>query len=531
MIKKLFNHESKSIFSGALVVAVFYLINGILALLRNGLLAGKFGAGRELDIYYSAFRIPDLIYVILISGALSAGFIPLFAEKFSKSKEEAWGFSNNILTTLTFILAIGALIIAIFAPLVVRLIVPGFDDASQQAVAKLVRIMMIQPVLLGFSNILAGILQNFKRFFITSLAPVFYNIGIIFGIVVLVPTMGLKGLAWGVVLGALFHLLIQIPSLKNLGFPFKFSLNFKSDNLKKIFVLMAPRTLGLISIQINFLIVTIIASTLSKGSLSIFNFANDLQSLPQNVFAISFAISAFPVLSQLFDKKEEFIKTYRDTIKNILFFMVPIAIFYFIFRSQIIKLTLGYGKFNFQNDALIIDVLGIFAIGMIGQSLLPLLIRIFFSMKDSIRPFLAGLLGNALNVVLSLILSKEFGVRGLALAFAISGYSNLFLLRFFLKKKMIKIQTENIFSSFFRIILASCISGLVAVFCLDIFKGVFEISKVSGLLFQTITSAIIGVIVYLLILYFIKAPELEYIKKFFNVKFKKQPLSSLKSME
>lgn len=173
-------------------------------------------------------------------------------------------------------------------------------------------------------------LQNFKRFFITSLAPIFYNIGIIIGILFLVPILGLKGLAWGVVLGALLHLLIQLPSLKNLGFKFKFLLDFSSQNLKQIFILMVPRMLGLISIQINFLIVTIIASGLVKGSLSIFNFANDLQSLPQNIFAISFAISVFPVLAQLSEKREEFLKTFSYTVKNILFLWCRLR-FYLLF--------------------------------------------------------------------------------------------------------------------------------------------------------------------------------------------------------
>ena len=381
MLKKLFNYESKSISGGAVVIAIFYLINGILALLRNGLLAGKFGATRELDIYYTAFRIPDFIYVILISGAISAGFIPLFAEKLKISKEEAWKFSNNILTTLTFILAVGALLVAIFAPFLVKLIAPGFDLESQSRVAELVRIMMIQPVLLGVSNIIVGLLQNFKRFFITSLAPIFYNVGIIIGIIFLTPILGLKGLAWGVVLGALLHFLVQLPSLKNLGFKFKFLFDFGSQNLRQIFILMVPRMLGLISIQINFLIVTIIASSLVKGSLSIFNFANDLQSLPQNIFAISFAVSVFPVLAQLSEKREEFLKTLSYTIKNILFFMVPIAVLFIVLRELIVRLTLNYGNFDFGATLAVADALGIFAIGMIGQSLLPLMIRAFFSLN------------------------------------------------------------------------------------------------------------------------------------------------------
>jgi len=524
MIKKLLNHESKSIAGGAFVIAVFYLINGALAILRNAFLAGHFGASRQLDIYYAAFRIPDFIYVILISGAISAGFIPLFAEKLFKSREEAWKFSNNILTTLTFILAGGALLVAIFAPFLVRFIVPGFDSQSQKSVADLVRIMMIQPVLLGISNIIVGILQNFKRFFITSLAPVFYNLGIIIGILVFVPFMGLKGLAWGVVFGALLHLLVQLPSVKNLGFSFKFLPDFRSENLKKIFSLMVPRTLGLISIQINFLIITIVASTLAKGSLAIFNFANDLQSLPQNIFAISFAISVFPILSQLSAKREEFLKTFKETIKNILFFMVPIAVFYLVLRAQIARLALGYGRFGWDETIAVIDMLGIFAFGMIGQSLLPFIVRAFFSVKDSIRPFLAGIISNVLNVVLSLILSKAFGVRGLAIAFAIAGYSNLLLLWFFLKKKFISLGETKITPALLRIGLAAFIAGLAIVGYLRILDYFVDTHKVLGLLVQAVIAASLGLVSYLAILAAMKAPETEYLRKF--LRFNKKALTT-----
>lgn len=521
MLKKLFNHESKSISGGALVIAVFYLFNGVLALLRNGLLASKFGAGRELDIYYAAFRIPDFIYVILISGAISAGFIPLFAEKLKISKEEAWKFSNNILTTLTLILAVGALIVAIFAPFLVKLIVPGFDLESQSKVALLVRIMMIQPVLLGVSNIIVGLLQNFKRFFVTSLAPIFYNFGIIIGIVFLVPILGLKGLAWGVVLGALLHLLVQLPSLKNLGFKFKFLPDFGSQNLKQIFTLMVPRMLGLVSIQINFLIVTIIASGLVKGSLSIFNFANDLQSLPQNIFAISFAISAFPVLSQLSEKREEFLKTFSHTIKNILFFMVPISVLYIVLRELIIRITLNYGNFDLGATLAVADTLGIFAIGMIGQSLLPLMIRAFFAMKDSIRPFLAGLAGNALSVVLCWSLSQYFGVRGLALAFVIAGYFNLILLWTFLRRKMIIFEPMGILKTFSRVVFMSIIAGLGGFGVIKFTNYFLSSFSVIQIIIQIIIGALVFGIIYLGGLYFMKAPEIDYLKNIFRIKNKK----------
>lgn len=516
MIKKLFNHEAKSISSGAFVIAVFYLINGVLAILRNTLLASHFGAGRELDIYYSAFRIPDLIYTILISGALSVGFIPIFAEKLVKSKEEAWRFCNNILTTLTLILGIGALLVAIFAPLIVPLLVPGFDKISQQAVTKLVQIMMIQPIVLGVSNIIVGILQNFRRFFVTSLAPLFYNFGIIIGVVVFVPLMGLKGLAWGVVLGALMHFLIQLPSLKNLGFSFKFLPDFRSENLKQIFTLAGPRLLGLISIQINFFIITVVASTLQKGSLAVFNFANDLQNFPQNIFAISFAVSVFPILSQLFDRKEEFSKLFRSTMKNILVFMLPAAVFYFVLRSQIVRLTLGYGHFDWLATNEVISVLGIFSFGMIATGLLPLMVRLFFSTRDAIKPLIAGLINNGLNIILSLFLGHRFGVVGLAVAFSITDYCGLILLMVLFKKEGINLGWREIFMSASKIIVASVAAGLSGFGILRAGELFLNTHTISGLLIQAGSAFVVGILIYLLILRLIAKDEFFYFKRFFK---------------
>ncbi|MDD3614292.1 MAG: murein biosynthesis integral membrane protein MurJ [Candidatus Pacebacteria bacterium] len=437
IFKKIMNFESKSISGGAFVIAIFYILNGVLGLIRNGLLASKFGASRILDIYWASFRIPDLLYVIFISGALSAGFIPFFAQKLKQSKEESWRLANNILSTLIFMMMVLAILMIFLAPLIVPLIVPGFDKADQAQVVSFLRIMMIQPIFLGISSILSGVLQTFRRFFITSLSPIFYNLGIIIGIVFFTQIMGPIGLAYGVVFGSLLHLAILLPTLKNVGFHFKFLPDFHSTNLKQLFSIAGPRTLSLISTQINFFVITIIASTLKEGSLAIFNFANDLQYLPQNIFAVSFAISAFPILSSLVHEREKFNETMVQTIKNILLFLIPISVFYFVFRSPLVNLTLRYGNFNISaaNEAL--EVLGIFALGMVASGLLPLLIRVFFAKQDAYRPFFAGLSANVLNVILSLILAPQWGIKGLACSFVISSYFNLILLWIWLIRRKI----------------------------------------------------------------------------------------------
>lgn len=508
LIEKIFNFESKTISGGAIIIAFFYLLNGAIALLRNGILASHFGASRILDIYWASFRVPDLIYVIFISGALSAGFIPFFAEKLNKSKEGAWQLANNILSTIILVLFIVAILVLIIAPFIVRLIVPGFDLASQKEVAKFLRIMMFQPIFLGVSAIFGGMLQTFRRFFVTSLSPIFYNLGIIIGAVFLTKIFGPIGLALGVLLGAFLHLAILIPSLKNIDFQFKFLPSFKSENLRNLISIAGPRTLSLISTQINFLVITIIASHLEKGSLAIFNFANDLHSLPQNIFAISFAISAFPILAGVAFDKEQFINFFVKTLKNILFFILPVSAFYFLFRQQIVFLTLKYGNFDLmaQNETSLI--LGIFSLNIIFASLIPLLIRVFFAQKDAWRPFFAGLVANILNIGLSLVLASLMGIKGVAISFIVSNFLNLLLLAIFINKRKVFERKSAVFLNFKKFIIKNFLATAITFilfFIISFFLPSFQ-NKIESLLYL-IGGGVVFISVYLFFSYILMKEE------------------------
>ena len=269
MIKKFIDENlinsqpSRSIISAAFVITIFGLASRLLGLVRDRFLASTFGAGDTLDVYYAAFRIPDLVYNLIILGALSAAFIPVFTSLISTEKdEEAWEMANGILNLAIFFIIILALILAIFAPFIMKIITPGFSEDKMADVVKFSRIMLLSPLLLGISGIFGGILTSFKRFLIYSIAPIFYNIGIIVGIVVFSRFLGPIGLAWGVVFGALLHMLIQYPAAKKLGFKGSLDIwkSFKNIHIRKVFHLMVPRTLGIAVNQVNLLIITIFAS-------------------------------------------------------------------------------------------------------------------------------------------------------------------------------------------------------------------------------------------------------------------------------
>ncbi|MEI6596644.1 MAG: lipid II flippase MurJ, partial [bacterium] len=256
MMKRLFNGEINSITVAALLVGGSSLISRLLGIFRDRILAGQFGAGDTLDIYYAAFRIPDLIFNLLVLGALSAGFIPIFTglikepvEKlrslFSADHKEAWQLASSILNILGFGLLVLCGLGVIFAPQIMRFITPGFSQEKMDLTVSLSRIMFLSPIFLGISSVFGGILQSFKRFFVYSMSPIFYNIGIIIGALYFVPLWGIYGLAWGVVLGAAAHMAVQIPALAQLGFKYKFKFDIYNSNVKKIWLMMIPRTMSL----------------------------------------------------------------------------------------------------------------------------------------------------------------------------------------------------------------------------------------------------------------------------------------------
>ena len=266
----------------------------------------------------------------------------------------------------------------------------------------LTRIMFLSPLFLGMSSILSGVLQYFRRFFIYSLAPILYNLGIIFGIVFLVPRMGLVGLAWGVVGGAFLHFMIQLPSAIYSGFRFKGILSFH-QGIRQIIKLTIPRTIGLAGSQINYVVITAIASGLAVGSIAIFNLANNLQYVPIGIIGISFAMAVFPRLadSSAEENKENFSKDFSSVFSQILYLVLPITAIFFILRAQIIRLILGTGQFGWADTRLTAAALGIFAFSVFAQSLIPLISRAFYSLNDTKTPVSISLVSIGLNIALS----------------------------------------------------------------------------------------------------------------------------------
>jgi putative peptidoglycan lipid II flippase len=510
---------SSSVASAAFVIAMAGILSRVLGLLRDRILASHFGAGDMLDIYYAAFRVPDLIYNLLILGALSAAFIPVFTSLIAKDEEkEAWELVNVFLTTALIFLIIIAAIFAIFAPQFMKLITPGFPADKLQGVATLTRIMFLSPIFLGISGIFGGILNSFKRFLIYSLAPIMYNLGIIFGAVFLVKPFGIAGLAWGVVIGAFLHMLVQYPNVKMVGLKYFPHLNFKNKNLRRVITLMIPRTMGLAVTQINLLIVTIIASTLAAGSLSIFNFANNLQSFPIGIFAIPFALAVFPILSHhaARDERDVFVQNFSKTFRQILFFIIPASILILVLRAQIVRIVLGAGKFDWQDTIMTFQALGIFAVSLFAQATIPLLARSFYALHNTRVPFLTGIAGEAMNLAAALILSRHYGILGLVWAFSLSSIVNMFLLVFILRHKLENLDDRKIISVILKISLSALAAGLVAQLAKYLIEPYINLDTFVGVFSQMAFAGGLGLAIYFILAHFFDLEELHYLKKLFS---------------
>lgn len=510
---------SSSVASAAFVIAAAGVLSRVLGLLRDRILASHFGAGDALDIYYAAFRVPDLIYNLLILGALSAAFIPVFTSLIAKDEQdEAWELVNIFLTTALLFLIILAGILAIFAPQLMKLITPGFSADKMRGVIALTRIMFLSPIFLGVSGIFGGILNSFKRFLLYSLAPIMYNLGIIFGAIFLVKPFGIAGLAWGVVIGAFLHLAIQYPNVKLVGLKYFPHLNFKNRNLRRVLTLMLPRTMGLAVTQINLLIVTVIASTLAAGSLAIFNFANNLQSFPIGIFAIPFALAVFPILSHhaARDERDIFVRNFSKTFRQILFFIIPASILILVLRAQIVRIVLGSGKFDWEDTILTFQALGIFAVSLFAQSTIPLLARSFYALHNTRVPFLTGIVGEALNLGAALILSRHYGVLGLVWAFTLASIVNMFLLILILRNKLDDLDDRKIISVVFKISIAAVAAGLFAQIGKYIIEPYINLDTFLGVFSQMSFSGALGIAVYFSLVHFFNLEEFHYIKKLFS---------------
>ena len=529
--------KTKTIFSASLLLAVSGLLSRLLGLFRDNLLANFFSKS-QTDIYFAAFRIPDFIYSILIMGGIAAVFIPIFSEVYKKDREEARKLTNSTLYIVLAILSSLSVAFLFLAPVLIKLITPGFSLIQQKETVTLTRILLLSPIFLGLSAVVSSILQYFNFFLAYALAPIFYNLGIIFGILVFVPLFGLKGLAYGVVLGAFSHLFIQLPSFLKLRFSF-FSLpKFNLSGLGKMFRLIVPRTIGATAYQLNLVVLTAIASILPQGSLSVFNFANNLQSLPLGLIGASLAQAIFPSLSRNFARRDsnKFKENFSKSFSSLIFLVLPAGLLIFILRKQIVSLILGtayVGKnyFGYQQLQLTSASLGIFSLAIFASASIPFLAKSFFSVQDTKTPVKISLFSVGLNISLAYyfvwlidkkslfsgITSTVFGLKGinysilaLPLSVSIAAVVQFFLMLYFFKKRNRDLVGK--FYSLNKIIFAALFSAFLSYLSLKIISIFNFGSQLTNLLIWITVSSAVFLLIYIFISKLLSIPEWQYVE-------------------
>ena len=516
MIKRLFSRQSKTITGAAIILAGASFISRIVGFLRDRIFAHQFGAGDTLDIYYAAFRVPDTVYNLIVIGALSAGFIPVFSRLMKKNAPEALRVTNSVINVLGAFLVTVSTLLFIFTPYIMPFLVPGFEGEKMEMTILLTRIMFLSPIILGISGIFSSVLQTFKAFVIYALTPIVYNIGIIVGALVFEPIFGIKGLAFGVILGALLHLLIQLPALRHYKFSYQWVWDIKNKHVREIGRSMIPRTLALATNQVNLLVITIIISTLAAGSLTVFNFASNIQFLALGVIGYAFANAAFPTFAALAaeHKTKKLIEHISRTIRQILFFAVPLTVIFLLLRAQIVRVLFGTGAFDWAATNVTANTLAFFSLSLIAQCLIPLLSRVFYVLHDTWTPFVIGVISTLVNVVFALIFKDSLGIAGLALAFSISMLVQAALLWIVLRVKKLKsLQELRILHFLYKIILAGMTMAAVVQMLKYPLSTIVDMTRFWGIFTQGAIAGTIGLLVYFVIGFLFELEEVQIIMK------------------
>lgn len=485
-------------------------LSRFIGIIRERIFAHYFGAGDIMDAYVAAFRFPDLVYMLLVMGALSAGFIPVFAHVWEKSKKQSWELVSTVMNLLALVLVGVSIVMIIFAPALAELVAPGFGPEKMKLTTMLMRIMFISPIILGISSVVSGVLQTLKYFFIYALTPIFYNIGIIIGAAFIAPQIGPSGLAIGVLLGAFLHLVIQLPILWKTGFTWRPVMNLKSKHLREIVRLMVPRMLGLGATQINIIIMTTIASTIAAGSVAVFHFANNLQSFPIGIFGVSFAIAAFPTFVALINKGhvEKMVEHVNATTRQILFLIVPITVLFLLLRAQITRVILGTGQFDWTATIATGDALAFFALSLFAQSLIPLVNRAFYAVHNTKTPLYAGVVGIVINIIAALYLKDILGISGIALAFSVGAVVQFALLWVALRIELGSLHEHKILHSFYKISSAAVVMAVLVQFVKTWIGELIGTQTFGAVFTQGLVAGLIGLVVYGGILYILKSQEM-----------------------
>ncbi len=529
---KIFQREISGLHEAAYLLAACALASQILALIRDRLFAYTFGASHVLDIYYAAFRIPDFIFVSIASVVSISVLVPFFIGKLKEGEESGKKFIDATFSAFFLVIILVSIVMFFVMPFLVPLVLPGFaHDPLLPELIALARIMLLSPLFLGISNFLASITQIYNRFLIYAISPLLYNLGIIIGILFLYPFFGIAGLGWGVALGALCHCGIQVPFILGKKLFPKFHLLIEWQSIRRVVLISLPRTLTLSANQIATFFLIALASLLSAGSIAVFNFSWNLQSVPLSIVGVSYASAVFPALSRFIaqGKHSEFLGEMIVSARHIIFWSLPFMALFVVLRAQIVRTILGSGNFSWSDTRLTAACLAIFILSVVPQSLLLLFVRAYYAIGRTRKPLIINVVSSVIIVILGYwflyliearpmfryFLESLFKVDNLAgsvvlvlpLAYTIGTTLNALWHWLAFQNEFPKFS-KPVLKTLFESFSASVLMGFVAYLFLNVFDKVFDINTTVGIFLQGFCSGILGIAAGIVILRLMRSEEL-----------------------
>jgi putative peptidoglycan lipid II flippase len=499
----------------SLIVMAAFAAAKLIGLLRERAIAHQFGATAEYDAYIAAFKIPDLLFMLIAGGALVSAFLPVFADALARDDEdEAWTIASGVTNVVFAVTLVLAALAAMAAPwLVQHIIAPGFNPAQQALAADLMRIVLVSTLVFAVSGIQMGILNAYQHFLLPALAPIAYNFGILIGALWLAPRYGIRGLAYGVVIGAVLHLLVKVPGLAHYGFRYKPIAGLHVAGVRLVLWLMWPRVLALGTVQVVLIVSTALASALTTGSLSALNYAWIISQMPQTILGTAVATVAFPTLAEYaaLGRLAQLRATTVGALRVLIALSVPAAVGLWVLGPPLIDILLRTGRFDQTAADATLAALRMFALGLVGHVMLEVVARAFYAQKNTLTPLYIAVVAMVLNVTLALLLVRPLLHAGLALANSVAVSLEVVLALWILGRMLNGIEGRVLAATLGRALasaaaMAAAMTASLRLLPDEVAFGTISGPFVTGLVQATI-GGLVGVAVYVAAATIVGMPE------------------------
>jgi len=507
--------QQTNILTAAFVIMVTVILSQILGLIRQRLLVAIFGASNTLGVFLASDKLPNLVFQSIIAAALASAFIPVFSDYLSHGKEkEGQAMASTLLLLGLFIFAVISIVFAIFAPFFLGILNPGngFTAGQMVLMANLMRIIIFGQFLFIVGIFFTALLQSYNHFFIPGFALALYNLGIIIAILVLHAFIGIYAAAYGVVLGSILFIFIQLPLVKKVGFTFKPSITWRTPGVLAVARLMWPRTISMAIFQGSSIITVALISFLQNPGRNyvIFDYAQTLAFAPVGLFGQTIAQAAFPVLSRERNNLENFKITFITSFNQMLYLVLPFSVLFLVLRIPLVRLIYGASQFDWQATVLTGRTLAFFSLSIFAQALIYLVSRGFYALHDTMTPLIIGAITTIIMIALGgvAILVYHFGIESIAFSYSLGSVLNLLILLIILDRKVGGFQKTTLFPSMAKIFLATIFTAFALYIPIKLLDQlVFDTTKTINLLILTGISSFVGLSLYLFLTWLLSVRE------------------------